>query len=218
MAKYYLNNLEFKNQKEAMNYVRDYLTALIGCEIDSRSGHWSFFEELVKRHPEYDSRKLGPGILLYRVGTNLKGDVELNLTWTDGTPVDISWVTCVKAKSKSAETNLRCAMRVAVNDQINSFKTKFHVGIICEECGLEIFDGDDWDVDHKIHFEKLVRDFLGKFKEYPKKFDDQPITNKATFKKSNEEFEKAWNKEHLSKAKLRFLHRKCNLKRKKYKN
>ena len=160
MAKYFLNNLEFRNQKCAIDYVRGYLTPLIDETIDHNSEHWQFFEELVKRHPEYEERKIGPGIKLYRVGTNLKGNVELNLTWIDDTLMDISWITCVKRRSKTPETNLRCAMRVAIDDQIQKFKKGFQVGLTCEECNKPIAQGEDWDVDHRVHFEKLVRDFL----------------------------------------------------------
>ena len=214
MAKYYLNNCEFKNQKLAIDYVREYLKSLMGLSIDNASEHWSFLEELVRRHPEYETQKCGPGIKLYRIGTNTKGDVELNLTWINDELMDISWITCVKGKSKSPETNLRCAMRVAIDDQIDKYKSKFYEG---EECGEQIKDSDDWQVDHKIHFEKLVRDFLGKVKSYPKKFGDEPVTNKAIFKECDNEFKSRWQKEHSENAELRFLHSKCNLTRKKYK-
>lgn len=206
----------FSSRVKAEDYVRKVLESLEETkEITSEDPSWHFFHELIERHPDY-SEKYGPGIKKFLIGRSFRNHIELNLLRVDGSKMDISWLTCVSGKPTSIEANLKEAMRVAIEDQIDHFrKSEFEPTKKCEECGNDLISIEDTHVDHEVHFQTLVKEFQAMYGPYPTIFDDESMTHRAKFKPSDAKFSESWKQFHKEKAKLRLLHVRCNLTRKK---
>lgn len=211
-----IGGLTFKTQKETESYVRHLLLELEQSkEVDSNSEKWPFLFSLIERHPDSIEKK-GTGILRFLVGRSVEGHVELNLLRTDNTQVDISWKKCISGKATSELSNLKAAMRVQVQNQIDDFKySNFLPEGICEICNATLNTPKSVHVDHVVHFDSLVGDFLKDNPDYPKQFDDEPLTNKAKFKIEDLSYAENWSNFHQENASLRLVHGSCNLRRKK---
>lgn len=206
----------FNTQNEAFDFVRSLLMELESSKfIDNSSEHWHFFSNLLARHSDYEEKN-GLGIKKFLIGRNFKNDIELNLERVDGSKVDVSWRKCVTGKATPIISNLKAAMRVEIDDQITDFKNKtFYKGMICTECNVAIDNIDDCHCDHINHFEIIADIFIRQNFNHPIDFDDQPVTNKATFKTEDCEYAKKWSAYHQQTASLRLIHANCNLTRKK---
>lgn len=210
--------LSFGTQKEAINYVRELLLQLESKKfVDSTSGNWIFFHDLLARHPDY-KEKCGLGIAKFLIRRNTNDDIELNLERVDGTFSDVSWIKCVTGKATSALSNLKAAMRVEIDRQVLDFKVhNFRAGMACELCSLGIMQLSDCNADHINHFDLITAEFIQQYPDHPKEFDDQPLTNKAMFKIEDRGFADNWARYHEEVAELRLVHGRCNLKREKFK-
>ncbi len=211
-----LDGQTFDTKLKAEGYVRAKITGLEAQgEIDNSSPHWDFFHELIERHPGYEE-KYGPGIKKFLTGRSFKKHIELNLLRQDESRMDISWVTCVSGRPKSVLSNLKMAMRVAVEVQIHSFRDKnLSPDKECEVCKLPLGDRQGIHVDHLVHFETLFKNFSAMQEDFPKEFDDEPKTNRAKFRAADVSYSEKWEKYHFDNAILRLVHVGCNLTRKK---
>lgn len=212
-----INGMSFTSIKKVEDFVRSRLelNAPKG-EISFYDADWNFLCALIERHPQYPLKK-GPGITKFLIKRSFKGHVELHLLRADGTQVDISWKTCASGKGNTSLQNLKEAMRVSIEPQIDDFRNlNFEIGMYCQICGLNILSIHDSQIDHEIHFETLVNNFLlVNTIKVPDDFDDEIITNRAKFKIEDSIFSDDWIKFHSSEAKLRVVHSSCNLGRKK---
>jgi hypothetical protein len=211
-----LNHI-FTKQKDAEVFVRNLLLKLepIGF-VDSNSEHWLFFYELLSRHPEYNEKK-GSGIELFLIGRSTENHIELNLKRIDKSFSDVSWRKCITGNSTSILANLKAAMRVAIQPQIDRFRDLTYDKLfICEICSLPLGDIES-DIDHTIHFDTLVRNFLSLYPDHPKDFDDGPLHNKAMFKDIDSAYSNRWYEFHDQNAILRIVHGSGNTSRPKAK-
>lgn len=210
-----ISDLVFNKQKDAEDYVRDLLLQLEKDGfVDKSSIHWPFFCELLAHHHQYDEKR-GAGISKFHIGRSKYNHIEMSLERVDGALDNVSWKKCVTGKATSVIGNLKAAMRVEIESQIESLKATFNPDKICEICSTTLTERKDTHADHIEHFDILVENFLQTNQDYPIIFDDEPITNRAMFKSSDSHFAKRWYEYHQKTARLRLVHSTCNLKRKK---
>lgn len=135
---------------------------------------------------------------------------EITIINNDGTKDGISWHYCLDKKKRD---EFKVACRVAIVDQILEFKINSNL-----QCCLCNISEVKFHVDHIVHFEKLLQDFLSANKlKVPSSFDDYH-DGRACFKNEDKEFEKNWQEYHAKYAQLRILCETCNLSREKFKS
>ena len=141
---------------------------------------------------------------------------ELNIVKKDGSVEDISWRLCITGKPKTDKHELMSALRYSIEDQIKEYRDSVCIDkcMLCNE-----YINNDINIDHIIHFEKLVNDFHSSIMlKIPIKFDDaNDNSNRRKFKKEDSDYENAWKEYHKNNSKLRVLCQSCNLRREKYK-
>ena len=94
-------------------------------------------------------------------------------------------------------------MRNVINDQIIEYRTAQNK-LVCEFCQST----DNPHVDHIIHFEKLMKDFI-KENKAPETFLHE-CNKKIRFRQEDEAFKTKWQQYHRENATLRILCAKCN--------
>jgi len=203
----------FKTKKSAEEYVRSIIERIGLCKsIKTRSkSDYNFFIDLFRRHPKYPEKIYNIcDISIQKNKINSKY-LELHIIKEDGTTDDISWRNCI---SGSERDKFKCALRVAINDQIMHFK--YNNTNKCELC--KTINADSYHVDHIMHFEEIVFEFLNNTtKDKPTIFKNIGDNRKA-FTENDIEYEEEWKNFHKEHAQLRILCSVCNLKRPKWKN
>jgi len=145
-----------------------------------------------------------------------KNGLEIYIITKDGERIDISWRVAVNGKIKN---ELKSSMRYVIDEQIKDFKNNNNK--YCILCETKEFKNElnEFHVDHQIHFEELVQNFLKYCKEneieIPSTFIDS--TDGSNRKDLLEcEFRRKWIKYHKDNAILRYLCKYHNLTRKKF--
>ena len=210
-----IGNRTFETQKAAIDHTRDLLLTLEPYQIVSTDTEgYDYLTDLVKRHPDAAS-KIGKGVDAFYVHRSVTGHIALSIKRVDTSLVDVSWVTCVKAKPKTNRDNLLAAMRAAVQTQIADAKSTYTPNMNCEICDTPIKTLSDSHVDHKNPtFLEIANGFIAQ-NESPQVFDDDPVRNNAIFTKDDAEYQKRWQAYHHQHATLRLVHANCNLSRRK---
>jgi hypothetical protein len=207
-----LGEKRFSTKKSAEDFVRLQL-----ANFDPQSSLW---QKLLNRHPERES-KVGCGIREFFVTPNrLKPKaIQLNIRRVDSSEVDISWKRCISGRPMAQEARLKVAMRQAIVDQIQSFKSEHYNGWgICSVCEIKETQRAEIHVDHFPRtFQELVEEFLIYSPTVPNEFADCPESHAAIFRKEDSSFAEQWSAFHQDRASLRILCQSCNLKRKKSK-
>lgn len=207
-----INGIRFKTQKDAKDYIRKLLLKLesIGL-IGTTIKEWEYLNALVKRHPEYESKK-GAGIVGIIIKRDYNNNIAMDLKRTDGTVIDISWVTCVTSKGASEKENLISAMRFAVKKQIDQFRHNARLSHrICGICSNPILPSYDMHVHHCPRFEELAEVFIRENYPSPTQFEDDIETNQAKFTLADNIYSKRWQAYHRAHANLMAIHSRCNL-------
>jgi hypothetical protein len=212
-----IGNKEFRSQKDAEQDIRNIFNNIGICNsIKNETDKFSYIFELVKRHPDF-IRKCNNLIDFKLVANKLnKKAFELNIVKKDGSVEDISWRLCITGKPKTDKHELMSALRYSIEDQIKEYRDSVCIDkcMLCNE-----YINNDINIDHIIHFEKLVNDFHSSIMlKIPIKFDDaNDNSNRQKFKKEDSDYENAWKEYHKNNSKLRVLCQSCNLRREKYK-
>ena len=209
-----IDGIKFKSQKDAINYTRNILVSLesIG-EVSITTQGWNYLNALIKRHPEYASKR-GKGITSIIITRDYNKNIAMNLKRVDGSIVDISWIYCVKSTHATPYQNLMSAMRLAIKYQIDEFRHKEQQSSgICGICLNPISSFDKTHIDHEPTFKKLAENFVKENGSPPEQFDNDITTNQAKFTASSHKYSKRWQEYHSKHAKLRLTHAKCNLSR-----
>ncbi len=209
-----INGIGFETQKAAKDYTRKLLLKLepIGL-IGTTIKEWEYLNALIKRHPEYESKK-GVGIGGIIIKRDYNNSIAMDLKRTDGTVIDISWVACVTSKGASEKENLISAMRFAVKKQIDQFRDnaqRSHPPPICGICCNPIPPSHDMHVHHCPRFEELAEAFIKDNCPSPTQFEDDIGTNQAKFTLADNIYSKRWQAYHRAHANLLTTHSKCNL-------
>lgn len=205
-----VNGLLFSSKTKLDEYVKKIISSIGVTSSLKQTGeeNYKFFVELFKRHPKYPEKIDGMcdvSITYNKIGKGLC----LNIIKQDGTIDDISWKMCVSEKEKD---NFKSALRVAIHDQISLFRENNE-----NKCALCFTTKNvEYHVDHEIHFEELVHNFLKTCKlNKPTQFQNAE-DNRKKFKTEDKDYEDEWNIYHKQHAKLRILCKSCNLKRPKW--
>lgn len=172
------------------------------------------FDELIVNHPN-SKVKIGSGVAEFRVEIHeLNGLPCIIVERTDGSTIDLSWVSCVSGKPASEKSKLRGAMREAISEQVVTYKKQNLVSGATCAIGGETLTTANTHVDHETQFEDLAQAFLVTRKDIPAVFGDNPKTYEVMFRPEDVAFSRAWQDYHRKHAVLRLTCDKCNLSRK----
>jgi hypothetical protein len=202
-----IDNIMFKNKIQLQEYTKNIIKKIGLGIITKDNEHFNFFNELIKRHSEYEVKK-GLGIKNFIIKQNKmnKKAFELNITRIDDSIVDISYIHCCNLINNNL---LLRAMRYSVRKQILKFRNNSN--LTCNMC--KINNDCEFHIDHIKPFSSLSSIFLKDKLNIPNTFDDCKKTNNSKFKKEDYEFKKEWKRYHKKNAELQVLCSKCNLKK-----
>ena len=204
----------FGSNKEIEEYTRDKITKLGLCSsIKSEDiSFYYFLKDLFLRHPRYMEKEVDKAIdfIIVQNGLN-KNAYEINFILNNGRIESISWIKCAKETKQNPMVGFKMACRTSVDDQIYIYRSKANK--VCSICSSR----KELEVDHVIHFEKLLSDFLLSNKmKLPSSFDKDKY-HRECFKPKDKKFGDIWKEYHKKHAILRILCKNCNLTREKYK-
>ena len=171
-----------------------------------------FLCELVKRHPSYNM--FGEITDISSQLNAMKTGLELTLINTNSETYTISRETCINGQYKSINRHFYSALRVSIDSQIYDFKQSADI-TTCSQCKLKT---DKPQIDHIIHFEQIVHDFLQSHSITPPFiYDEQFKTFQSIFKETDKYIGDLFSEYHNKHATLRVLCQNCNLTRPTYK-
>lgn len=211
---------KYKTQKECEEDVRQKLqaTGITESVLKKAPDMYEFLLLLCQRHPRQEDKLKNIIDFEIRSEPDAKGNaLAINIINNDNTITEISWGKCVTRKSESSETKFSKALRECVQSQIDKYRNNLDKNdlkcFICES-SLTI---QRYDIDHVVHFKKLVEDFIQMHKivipdEYDKNSKFRPV-----FRSSDRDIADMFYAYHQEHAILRPLCSPCNLKREKYK-
>ena len=206
----------FKSQKSAETFIRNLINEIGICSSVKNKdiAKYSILYDLCLRHPDSNKLKNIYDFMICKNKLNASA-YELNIINLDGSITDISWRVCITGKSKPYKTDLHSAFRICVDNQIKDFR-KDNM-LICALCNNS---NTEYHIDHVIHFQKIVEDFLQNYKgKLPEIFDiTNDSTNRCCFKIEDIGLSNQFQDYHKQNAELRVLCKECNLRRSKYKN
>ena len=159
--KYYIGELEFKTKKDCEKYTRNIINNLGCCIIKKEHSQYSFFDNLIKNHPECDEKK-GVGIDYFYIKQNIlnKKGYGMMIKRLDGSDIEFSWVLCCQFKERTASNNLIRAMREAIKFDTIGYKLKQNK-LICNFCKNENELYENYHVDHhNPSFQTLKDNYL----------------------------------------------------------
>jgi 5-methylcytosine-specific restriction endonuclease McrA len=166
---------------------------------------YHFFYLLFQRHPEAE-RKGVAHIVDIQIRRHPKGGHIFIIVLDNGTIDTISWVACVMRKSQTLKHKQTQAFRVAIDHQISNFRAATHTR--CALCN----SNTNLEVDHVVHFAKLVYDFMKIHPNCPIELEKNEH-QQSCFSDTDSEYRDAWWKYHSVHAILRILCAKCNRQR-----
>ena len=205
----------YKTQGEFELFVKKIIYDDIGVCNDILNTHPSDYItliEILKRHPDFISKTLNMcNIKIVKDALNTSG-LKILIINIDESEIDISWKCAITGKHKSDKIELMSAMRSSVDEQIFNFKNKSN--FICALCP----NTDKLQVDHIIHFDEIVFNFINIMKnkniKIPNLFGEtDDNTHRRCFLKANNDFKNEWITYHFENALLRILCQTCNLTR-----
>ena len=127
------------------------------------------------------------------------------------TPTSV-WYKCIEARTGSPEKKLKSAMRSAIQDQIDHFKSNaLQSPLVCKICSKSIIATGDMHVHHNPSFAELAENFIRENSPPPTQFDENLTMREAQFTPESEEYSKRWQDYHHQYANLEITHKDCNL-------
>lgn len=202
-----------------MNYIelKTWLTLRINKTFVKDSAEYDLLFTLLQKHPSYDKWKFKIPIAFKIIKKNA---VQLLVSFIKNKYRIVSWVSCVKNKSKIDP--LTSAMRQAIKRQISIYKRNNldKKCVLCESI-VKI------EVDHIVKFSLIKNDFLngiiapvgngltapvGNGLSAPTTFDYHPKRGYYMFRKGDIKWKTQWQKYHLKTATYRYLCSSCNKK------
>ena len=211
------SDVSFKTQALAKEYVRSLLQEIGICR-SVKGKSYDYYDKLLaisQRHPDSDEKL--ENIIDFAIIPNKlnRRALELNIVKCDGSCIDISFHMYVTGKHKSNKSLLFEAFRYCIDSQISDFKQTADTSK-CTLCGIQVYG--DLHIDHEIHFQKLVEDFLqlNAFAIPTSFISTTDGSNRHIFKDEDAMIGRAFSEYHAMHAKLRVTCPTCNLSRKKY--
>ena len=210
----------YKTQGEFEAYVKNLIYNEIGMCNDIQNiypSHYISLIEILKRHPDFVSKTQNMcNIKIIRDTLNINA-LKIIIINTDTSEIDISWKCAITGKPKGNKHELMSAMRSSVDEQIFQFRKNNE-----EKCGL-CTNTDKLHVDHIIHFDEIVLNFINMMENkninIPNTFGDtNDDTHRRCFLEIDDNFKNEWVNYHYKNASLRMLCQNCNLTRSKTTN
>ena len=147
----------YKTQYEFQLFVKNVIYHDINLCNDVKNTHPSHYTtliEILKRHPDFTSKTLKMcNIKIVKDTWNTSG-LKILIINTDSSEIDISWKCAITGKHKSDKNELMSAIRSSVDEQILQFRKKSDGKcVLCPNT-------DKLHVDHIIHFDEIVFNFI----------------------------------------------------------
>jgi hypothetical protein len=198
-----IGNTEFKSKKSLVAATREKLQVLGVTTINSDHHDFQFFFDLLKRHPNADS-KIGVGVSSFKIIRNPrnKKTFETHAIRKDGSKVDFAWTSCCSQKPKSNKKCLDDAMRNATKKTRPYFKNQ------CEIC--KTHDGP-FDAHHLDPPFRVIADHF--IKQHPEILEAKLTNGAGTFfHKDSGDIEQLWIDYHDTVVRYQYLCKPCHLK------
>lgn len=207
-----IGDKHFPTKKSLEEYTRKMIETIGLCpSVRTTDLHaYHFLVDLFRRHPKYPEKVYDMCDLSIVQNKLNPHCFELNILKSNGEVDDISWKNCVSGSGRDAFTS---ALRVAIDDQIKSFRST--CAIQCVLCNT--VDADVFHVDHENHFEEIVYEFLHTTQRNKPTLFQNTDDHRKAFTSNDKDYENEWKSFHKNRARLRLLCRSCNLKRPKWK-
>lgn len=206
---------QFKTQASLKRHFREIIDRIGVCESVKTKypSEYLDFCEVFTRHSDYPDKFFGFVDIQINYNPDFKNQLVVYIIKSNGDIDNVSVMNnCVTGKPKD---NLKIAMRVAIQPQIDEFKSR-QTRLICELC-KEIYRIE---IDHhseKTPFAKVYSDFMEiNTLPIPVSFNDTKGYIKC-FKDTDKKFEEKWAEYHKNNVILRMLCRACNSSQPKYK-
>ena len=147
----------YKTQSEFEAFVKNLIYNDIGICNDIKNiypSHYITLIEILKRHPDF-IKKTQNMYNIKIIGDKLNINAfKIIIINTDESEIDISWKCAITGKPKGNKHELMSAMRSSVDEQIFQFRKDNE-----EKCVL-CPNTDKLHVDHIIHFDEIVLNFI----------------------------------------------------------
>lgn len=160
-----LDGASFTSIKSAQDHVRNLMKEIGVCaSVKERDvQYYGRVLAIARRHPK--SSKLD-GVCDFAIAHNKlsRSALEVIIIKEDGTTEDISLLNkCITCKLDTQKASLASAFRYSIDDQIKAFR-KQATATQCELCNCVLSAHSGLvHVDHTVHFEQLVADFLSTY-------------------------------------------------------
>jgi hypothetical protein len=210
--KYYIGKIGFKTKKECENYTRSIIEKISYNKIEKDNEHFIFFNDLIKNHPDFESKQ-GIGIdYFYIIPSPLtKQGYQTMIKHPDGNETSFRWRSCCEFREKNTNEYLTKAMRTAVKEIVIQYKRE-QCELICNICKNKNEPYEKYEVDHdNPSFKKLKDDFLCITTiPIPSSFAKIEKINLTIFKDQDTNFENDWIKYHNENCRFQILCSGCN--------
>ena len=224
-----IGKFQFKSKKELKKHVASMISEIGDVESlkTLNEQYFLFFIDLCKRHPNYVQKHLA-NIFDFRISRNVMNNnfKTVTVVKNDSSECTISWNACVLGIRVSDSKKFKESLRNSIVNQTTEFKRNANQVnskniFTCElcNCSLQNLDTTQFHVDHVIHFQKLVVDFMDLHPEIeiPTNYNNNSYTSHVEFKPENAWIGLLFAQYHLRHAILRVLCARCNLTRPHYK-
>ena len=187
----------------------------------------AFCHQVLRHHYQY-ALKVGAGVgagVGTGAGTGVAHvEVRTNPSWngatrgfwfvlTDNTAIDISWVVALQPGGRpTTKNNVTSAARYEVFPQIHAVHADGECGF-CPLCNEGMVRGFDLHVDHEVHFDNLLLDWLSQNNLTYEDLEIEDLGLDSRF--ADRALAEAWQQWHRENAVLRLTHALCNLSRRK---
>ena len=188
--------MKFTTKKSAKLHVKSIVDSLIGWEVRESSEHFELLMGLWLRSPSFV-----PGECHFVIGAKFAG-VAMKAITCEGQNIDWSIRSAISGKEVSRWTKLTQALRGAIRPQMQKFRSAGSGK--CEMCDFNGF----CEVDHKISFKSLMREYLGLRGYYPSEY--VYAHSGWAFRLEDREFEAQWVEFHEVRCSLRLLCHGCH--------
>ena len=189
--------MKFTTKKSAKLHVKSIVESLIGWEVRESSEHFELLMGLWLRSPSFV-----PGECHFIIGAKFAGAAMKAIT-CEGQNIDWSIRSAISGRDVSLWTKLTVALRGAIRPQMQKFRSAGSGK--CEQCNFNGF----CEVDHKISFKSLMREYLDLRGYYPSEYTYQH--SGWTFRPEDREFEEEWIRFHEGRCSLRLLCHGCQV-------
>lgn len=210
----------YRTQGEFETFVKNLIYNEIGVCNDIKNEYpfqYGLLIRILERHPDFILKtKNMCNIQIIEDKLN-RNALKIMIINTDKSKIDISWKCAITGKNKSDKSSLMSAMRSSIDDQIHQFRKDNELK--CVFC----FRTDNLQVDHIIHFDEIVFNFMNVIKDkkinIPNEFiETDDNTHRKCFLEIDNNFKNEWINYHYINSSLRVLCKTCNLTRTKSKN